>query len=258
MNTDAGNRRTYWIVGASSGIGLEIAQLLASERHFVIASARSEEKLEALQRRYPTNVAVVPLDVSDRFSIEEAEIKLRDVTDHIDTLIACAGTCEYDDHLKFPREMYESITKVNYLGVVECVRMALPFLRESNNRPHISAIGSLSSVVPFPRAAAYGASKAAVDYFMQSLKIDLKVDGIDVTVIRPGFVDTPLTEKNDFDMPFIMASSDAAKCIVEKLDRRPMFLDFPSRLAFPLKLMRLVPSFWMRIVAPSMKKQEAI
>lgn len=258
MKSVSDNKRTFWLVGASSGIGLALARELAKQGNYVFVSARSVDKLQALRDVFPNNIEIIPLDLNNRQSIAEAEKTMRGHTDYLDTLIACAGTCEYDDHLQLPADMYERITRVNYLGVVESVRVALPLLRKSSNRPHICAVGSLSSVVPFPRAAAYGASKAAVDYFMQSLKIDLMKEMIDVSVIRPGFVDTPLTRRNDFDMPFIMPVEDAVLAILKRLDRRPMFLDFPGKLAIPLKIFSWMPSIWRSVIAPKMKKQEAL
>ncbi len=258
MGISGTDKRTFWVTGASSGIGLEVARMLAKERNYVFVSARSMHKLECLREAYPENIHVIPIDLRDTKSVDNAEKEINTHTDHLDTLIACAGTCEYDDGLNLPAELFAKITQVNYLGVVDAVRIALPLLRRSTNRPHIAAIGSLSSVIPFPRAAAYGASKAALDYFLQSLKIDLSPEKIDVTIIRPGFVDTPLTQRNDFEMPFMLSSKEAAQRIARSLLKRPLFYDFPARLAIPLKVMRCIPGVWMRMVAQKLKKTEAI
>ncbi len=250
------DKRIYWVTGASSGIGMELARALAKARNYVFVSARSEDKLQCLYEAYPENIGIIPLDVTVPESIAQAEHALSEHTDHIDTLIACAGTCEYDDDLALPTGLYERVTQTNYLGTVETIRIALPFLRKSQLSPHIAVVSSLSAVVPFPRAAAYGASKAALDYFLQSLQIDLKPENIDVTSIRPGFVDTPLTQRNDFDMPFMISSKEAAARIVRALPKRPMFFDFPRRLAIPLKIMRCFPSFWRNVVAQKIKKED--
>ncbi|MFL0800555.1 MAG: SDR family NAD(P)-dependent oxidoreductase [Agarilytica sp.] len=258
MGTLDTDKRTFWVTGASSGIGLEIARLLAKDRNYVFVSARSMNKLECLREAYPENIHVIPVDLQDAASVAHAEREINKHTDHLDSLIACAGTCEYDDGLRLSTALFSKITQVNYLGVVDAVRIALPLLRRSTNRPHIAAIGSLSSVIPFPRAAAYGASKAALDYFLQSLKIDLFPENIDVTIIRPGFVDTPLTQRNDFDMPFMLSSKDAAQKIIRGLHKRPLFYDFPAKLSIPLKIMRFMPGVWMRMAAQKFKKAEAI
>ncbi len=256
MNTMT--NKTVWITGASSGIGHDLARALAKARNFVYVSARSEKKLNALRDAYPQNIFVVPLDVGDLESFKEAEKQLKGHTDHIDCLIACAGTCEYDNDISLSSALFERITKINYLGVVETVRVALPLLRNSSNNPHIVGVSSLASVMPFPRAAAYGASKAALDYFLQSLKIDIQDQGIDITIVRPGFVDTPLTKRNDFDMPFLMSTDAAVKEILKAIDSRSMFADFPRKMSLPLKLMRLFPSLWMKSIAPKFRKTSLI
>lgn len=246
------------MTGASSGIGLEVARLLAKQRNYVFISARSEDKLESLREAFPENISVIPLDLSCSVSIAAAESRIKRHTDYIDTLIACAGVCEYDEGLHLSSSMFERITRINYLGVVETVRIALPLLRGSKNSPHIVGVGSLCSIVPFPRAAAYGASKAALDYFLQSLKVDLVDEKIDVSIVRPGFVDTPLTQKNDFDMVFLMSSKAAAERVVGSLSARKLFFDFPLKLAIPLKIMRFLSWFWINYIAKKFRRAEML
>lgn len=253
------SNKTIWITGASSGIGLDLVKLLANARNYIYISARSEDKLLALKAQFPDNIFVLPMDVGDSASILNADVTLRQHTDQLDMLISCVGMCEYDDVPTLQAAQYERLTRVNYLGTVETVRVALPLLRKSTNKPHIVAISSLAALVPFPRAAAYGASKAALEYFLQSLKVDIASDNISVSIVRPGFVDTPLTQKNDFDMPFLMPSDQAAKYIIKSVRRRKLFIDFPKKMSIPLKIMRFLPSFfWMRICAPKFRKPKVL
>ncbi|WP_158658092.1 SDR family NAD(P)-dependent oxidoreductase [Agarilytica rhodophyticola] len=253
------SNKTIWITGASSGIGFDLAKLLAKHRNYLYISARSEDKLLALKAQFPDNIFVLPIDVGDSASLAKAEEVLHQQTDQLDMLISCVGTCEYDDVPALQAEQYERLTRVNYLGTVETVRIALPLLRKSASHPHIVAISSLAALVPFPRAAAYGASKAALEYFLQSLKVDIASDNISISIVRPGFVDTPLTQQNDFDMPFLMPSDLAAKHIVKAITKRKMFIDFPKQMSIPLKIMRFLPSFfWMKICAPRFRKPEVL
>ncbi|MFT5811739.1 MAG: short-subunit dehydrogenase, partial [Rubritalea sp.] len=128
---------------------------------------------------------------------------------------------------------------------------ALPLLRSSHaSRPHIVAIASLVTSAPFPRSEAYGASKAALQYFFDSLRHDLVADNIDVTVVNPGFIDTPLTQKNNFDMPFLMDVDQAANRIIKNIASRPRVYSFPKRLQGLLLISKLLPRVWQKMVSP--------
>jgi len=118
-------------------------------------------------------------------------------------------------------------------------------------------VASQATAAPFPRAEAYGASKAALQYFFDSLRLDLASENIDVCVVNPGFVDTPLTRRNDFDMPFLMDADKAAGLIVDKLQSRPRQFSFPLRLSLLLGLARLLPSAWQKLVAPQRRYSSA-
>ena len=111
-------------------------------------------------------------------------------------------------------------------------------------------IGSQVTAAPFARAEAYGASKAALRYFCDSLRIDLAGEGMDVTLVNPGFVDTPLTRRNDFPMPFLMDVEMAAQRIVKNIESRPRAYSFPLRLSAMLFLSKLMPGAWQKMVAP--------
>lgn len=128
--------------------------------------------------------------------------------------------------------------------------MALPLLHKSPKRGHIVGIVSQVVSAPFAQAEAYGASKAALSYFLDSLRIDL-ADSIDVTSVYPGFVKTPLTDKNHFAMPFIMPADEAAARIVEHIEERPNHYIFPKRLHWMLKISKVFPGVWQKVVSAS-------
>ena len=156
-------------------------------------------------------------------------------------------------NVDFPEPDWPAIRRVmevNYFGTVNCLETALPLLRESKNeRPHIVVVASQVTNAPFPKAEAYGASKAALQYFCSSLRIDLAPENIDVTVVNPGFVDTPLTRQNDFDMPFLMDVDEATRRIIGNLGSRPRNYSFPKRLRALLFLSRLMPRIWQKMVS---------
>ncbi len=254
MSNKNNEKRTFWVTGASSGIGRELVRLLAMQRHFVFVSACSEDPLALLGDAYPENISLIPMDLTCPHSIEKAGAILKMHTDHLDTLITCAGVCEVDDDLRLSSDGFERVTRRNYLGSVDVIRVALPFLRQSENSPHIVGVGSLSSVVPLPGMAAYGASTAALDYCLQSLKIDLAHEKIDVSIVRPGFVGMTFAQENNFDQVLMTSSKNAAEKILHVLQCRRLFFDFPFRISFSLKIMRIFPSIWVNLIAPKFRR----
>ncbi len=242
-------REVIWVTGASSGLGRNLVLALAKQGHQVIASARDEKALQDLQALNP-NITAMPCDMVDESSLAALKSKMAKQFPAIDQIILNAGTCEY---LDFPEPDWLAIRRVmevNYFGTINCLKVALPLLRSSHaSRPHIVAIASLVTNAPFPRSEAYGASKAALQYFFDSLRHDLATDNIDVTVVNPGFIDTPLTRKNNFDMPFLMDVDQAANRIIKNIASRPRVYSFPKRLQGLLLISKLLPSVWQKMVS---------
>jgi short-subunit dehydrogenase len=242
--------KVIWITGASSGLGRSLALQLAGKGHRVIASARNQEELEKLAT-LNTNIVALPCDITDEKAMEALRPRIMEISPSLDQVIFNAGNCEY---LDFPDPDWSAVRRVmevNFFGTLNCVKLALPLLRKSNSdRPHVVAVVSQVTAAPFPRAEAYGASKAAMRYFFDSLRMDLAADDIDVTVVNPGFVDTPLTRKNDFPMPFLMQVDEAADRIVKNIEARPRHYSFPLRLSALLSLSKFLPGVWQKMVAP--------
>ncbi|WP_082859374.1 SDR family oxidoreductase [Microbulbifer sp. Q7] len=246
-------KKTIWITGASSGIGEALVRALVGEGHFVIISGRNREALLKVQQLNPKLIRVLSCDVGDDASMAEAGTALREITDQLDTVIAGAGTCEYDDGLTLDIESYRRVFDANFFGVVNTLREALPLLTNARS-PIFAAVGSLSSVVGFPRAEAYGASKAALQYFMDALRADTSQVPLRTVLIRPGFIDTPLTQENDFDMPFLMSPDEAAQRILAGLNGNKAVIDFPRRLSWPLRILGLLRPIWFGVCAPRMTR----
>ena len=243
-------RKTVWITGASSGLGRSLALQLAASGNRVIASARNEAELNKLAA-LDANIVPLVCDITDDKAIDVVRARLVEISAQLDQVILNAGNCEY---LDFPEPDWAAVRRVmevNFFGTVNCVKIALPLLRKSgNDRAHVVAVASQVTAAPFPRAEAYGASKAAMRYFFDSLRMDLAVEDIDVTVVNPGFVDTPLTRKNDFPMPFLMPVDEAATRIIKNIAARPRTYSFPLRLSALLLLSKLMPGLWQKMVAP--------
>lgn len=245
---------TIWITGASSGIGKSMALLLAERGNQVVVSARTKDALEELVA-LSDNITALPFDVSDRDQVEKVTAKLFDLFPYIDRVILNAGSCEYLDANNLDWDMMRRVMDVNYFGSINTIEAAMPLLRaKPGGGGHIIGVVSMAAFVPFSRAEAYGSSKAALQYFLDSLRVDISSTGIDITVVNPGFVKTPLTDKNDFNMPFLVPVDVAAKRIVRAIACRPMQYDFPFRLKFMLKTLGFFPGVWKSIIAPSLRQ----
>jgi NAD(P)-dependent dehydrogenase (short-subunit alcohol dehydrogenase family) len=248
MNNDSS--KVIWVTGASSGLGRSLALRLAGGGATVIASARNQQALDELATQH-RNIHPLAIDITDQAACDALPARMAEITPHLDQAILNAGACEY---LDFPDPDWEAarrVMEVNFFGTVNCVKCALPLLRKSHaNRAHLVVVASQVTAAPFPRAEAYGASKAALQYFFDSLRLDLAREDIDVSVVNPGFVDTPLTRRNDFAMPFLMDVEEAARRIASKLQARPRRYAFPLRLSLLLGISRILPGLWQKLVMP--------
>ncbi len=162
---------------------------------------------------------------------------------YADLVILCAGTCEYLDRGVVDAALVERVMNTNFLGPVNCLAALQPQLVAGNR---VVLVSSMAHWLPFPRAEAYGASKAALSWFADSLRLDWEPKGIAVTVISPGFVDTPLTRKNDFAMPGRVSVDEAVKAIRSGLAKGKMHIAFPTRFGFILRLLSRLPAFLQR------------
>lgn len=234
-----------WVTGASSGIGEALAKQLATAGHTVIATARNQDKLQQLQRTLGNNVVPLAADLLDTQHLDRLEKAINTQFTGIDRAIFCAGSCEYFDVDEPEWAQLTRLMEINFQTTVNSLRCCLSLLKSAPlGRGHLMIVGSQASRVPFPKTEGYGASKAALDYLAASLSVDLKHSGVDVTSIQPGFVDTPLTRRNTFPMPFLMSADEAASIIIEKMAHRPMRIRFPTRLNLALRAGELFPRLW--------------
>ncbi|MBV4456703.1 SDR family NAD(P)-dependent oxidoreductase [Pseudomonas sp. COR58] len=225
------NRRTlarrYWLTGASSGIGAALAEEILKTGAHVAVSARQTAPLKVLAQRYPGQVLVVPGDLTNSQTVREIGERIAEDWGSLDTVILNAGTCEYVDAHQFDASIVEHVVRTNLLATSYCIEAALPLLRKGT-APHLVGMASSVTYLPLPRAEAYGASKAGLRYLFESLRIDLADEGIEITVVSPGFVDTPLTAQNDFPMPLRWPADKAARHIFASLRERPLEIAFPA------------------------------
>jgi short-subunit dehydrogenase len=242
-----------WITGASSGIGRATAKQLALQGNKVIASGRNRQALADLALESDNIFPMICDLVTDqKDSIQNSLFAL---TERLDRIILSAGDCQYLDVEQSDWSCINHVMDINFHGSVRAIQAALPLLEKSDNG-HIVGISSMASLAPFTQAEAYGASKAALSYFLGALRIDLKAKNIDVTDIMPGFIDTPLTQKNDFSMPFLLSPEEASHRIIKAIERRKFTSIFPKPLYWLFKFISLIPGIWIGINSPKEKTPE--
>lgn len=238
------DQQVIWLSGASSGIGLALAKALRQAGAIVIASARNKEALSQLASEFAYGVVAMPCDVTSTEQCQQTAQKIEQIIGRLDTVILNAGTCEYVDFPNFDPELFKRVFNTNVFGAVNQLHAAMPLLQKST-APYVVGVSSSASFLPFPRAEAYGSSKAAMDYLLASLRVDLTQHGFDVTTVSPGFVKTPLTDKNDFPMPMAISAPQAAQAIVKGMQKRHPQVHFPKRFTAVLKALGNLPTSWV-------------
>ncbi|MDO9420438.1 MAG: SDR family NAD(P)-dependent oxidoreductase [Herminiimonas sp.] len=243
--TDWHNKRV-WIVGASTGIGAETARMLLDKGACVALSARRTEMLNEIANGNP-NALVAAMDVTDHATVLAARDAILQQWDGFDLILLVAGSYQEMRADSFDLAIANQMIDLNLRGVLNCLDTVLPNLIAQGK----GGIGIVASVVGFsglPKALIYGPTKAALINLCESLYLDLHPRGIAVHLITPGFVDTPLTQKNDFPMPALMSGTDAAQALVHGLERGQFHIHFPRRFTNFLRLLRLLPYrmyFWL-------------
>lgn len=238
--------RRIWITGASSGIGEALAIECAQQGATLVLSGRSAERLDNVKQACgEAKVMVCAFDVTSRDETQQVADRIEKELGGLDTVVLNAGTCEYVDLPPFDADLVMRVMNINFNGFVYGVEAALPLLRKGN-KPHLVGMSSTVAYLGLPRAEAYGASKAAIRYFLQALSVDLIPQGIDVTILCPGFVKTPLTDLNDFPMPMRLSVERAARIIRRGIERRKSEVSFPFMFALSLRFMAILPNFIKR------------
>lgn len=236
--------KRVWVVGASSGIGLALSKMLDQRGRTLFVSARNEEALSRLVVNSRSKMISLPMDMTNEFAVGSCVHNIDERDGALDMLIVNAGTCEYIDGLDINMDLTRRVMETNFFGALSVINRALPLLlrsAESGVRAKLVIMSSSVTYQPLPRAHAYGASKAALRYFSDCLKVDLDRLGVDVHIVSPGFVKTPLTDVNDFPMPFLLQPEAAAERIVKGLERNVYDIHFPKRFTLALKTLAALP-----------------
>ena len=232
--------KVAWITGGGTGIGAAYAKILADEGWQVAISGRRTAPLQETASSGGGHIHVYPLDVTDLAATRDTVKSIASDLGAIDLAVLNAGVYKAFKASNYSAETVRHTFEINFMGVVHGIDAVLPAMKKHKSG-HIAAVASVAGYRGLPLAADYGASKSAVIYHMESLKMDLDRMGIQTSVVCPGFVETPLTDENKFDMPFIMKVDDAARAMHKGISRGDFEIVFPKKLAYPLKLLQKLP-----------------
>lgn len=233
-----------WITGASSGIGRAVALRMSRDGWQVVASARRLAVLQSLAAEpgIPGGAIIpVPVDVTDRSSVAAAIAAIEAVHGPIDTAVLSAGTFKPMRAATFSATVVRELLELNTLGTANCLEALLPSMLERRGG-RIVAVASMAGYRGMPTSAAYGASKAAVIHMVEALIPELSGTGVILQVANPGFIRTPLTDLNDFPMPFLMEVTDAADALVRGMRTDRFEIAFPRSLMVVMKVARMLPA----------------
>jgi NADP-dependent 3-hydroxy acid dehydrogenase YdfG len=251
------NKKVVWLTGASSGIGLALAKQLISAKCNLIVTSRNEDKLNQLFSDY-SNVLVAAGDVTLQQTNDNIVETIIARYGRLDCVILNAGNAEYVDIKNFSTDVFKRMMDINYLSMIKGIEVALPHLRQSS-APYLVGMSSSAAWHGLPQGQAYSASKAAIRNLFQGLKIQLSPENIDVSWICPGFVETPLTDKNTFPMPARITAQKAGEVLYKKLCKQTAEIHFPKRFTFVLKFISMLPAAWAaRLLQTTIPKDEVV
>ena len=233
------NQKKIWITGASSGIGKALTEKFAAEGWKVAASARRKEILDKMSEH--ENIFSFPLDVTDQDQIKNSFEKIIKDFNGLNLCVFSSGT--YDPKLEQEINIKQNkfVMETNFFGVLHCINTVENYFK-SKRDGHISIVSSIAAYRGLPNSSGYGPSKAALTNLTESLYFDFKKHNVRISLISPGFIKTPLTDKNDFPMPFIKSPEFAAEKMFKGLTKGKSFeIHFPKALTILLKILRILP-----------------
>ena len=235
------NKKTIWITGGSTGIGKALAIKFASKGWNVAVSARREELLNELSDQYE-NISAFPLDVTDKKKCAEVFDQIKKKYEDIDICFFSTGTWNPKKEKEIDVEQIEEVFKINFFGTVNTIKAVEQYFRD-RKKGTITIVSSIAGYRGLPNSTGYGPSKSALNNLAESLYFDFKRFGVRVCLVSPGFIKTPMTDKNDFKMPFIKTTDYAANKIYDGLINKNVFeIHFPKSLTIILKILSFLPS----------------
>ena len=236
------NQKKIWITGASSGIGKALTIKFANEGWCVAASARRENLLIDLSKNN-SNIHSFPLDVNNEPRVKKTFQNIIEKFNSLDLCVFCTGVHDPDSEKKLNIKKIREIMETNFFGTLNCVMTVYAYFVEKKGG-HISIVSSVAGYRGLPAAAGYCASKSALISLAETLHFDLKRHNVRVSLVNPGFIKTPMTDKNKFPMPMIKSPEFAAKKMFIGLTKKNAFeIHFPLTFTMIMKLLKIMPNW---------------
>jgi short-subunit dehydrogenase len=237
--------KRYWLVGASHGLGAALAHKLSRSGAEVVLSARSEDKLKKLVEELPGKASYQTIDVSDNDSV----IAAREAVGDVDGVVYLAGVYWPFGAKEWNADQANAMADVNFTGLMRVMGQVVPGMVD-RDRGHIVITSSLTGFRGLPNSIGYTASKAATMSLAECMHADLRKTGVDVQVINPGFIRTQLTDKNDFKMPFLMETDEAAQHVIDHMRTDEFKKNFPYMFSLLFRFSQFLPDWlYYRIFA---------
>lgn len=234
-------KKVVWITGGGTGIGSELAKILVKNDWLVVISGRRIGKLEQIKRFDSNNIFSFKLDISSEKECKEVAKKILFKFKKLDLLILNAAAYNPGSLNLNNLTSIKNILNINIMGQINCISSIIQNMKKKKEG-HIVFISSPAGFRGLPNAGIYGVSKSALTFLSELMYLEFQRFNIKVQVVHPGFIKTPMTEKNNFPMPFLMSPKKAAFNIYKKLSTSDFEIAFPKKLIFPMKLLSILPN----------------
>jgi len=250
------SNKVIWITGASTGIGKAIAIKFSKNGWNVAISARRLELLEEISKQNQ-NVFSFPLDVTNKDDCHKVFTEIKNKLGKIDLCVFSTGTWDPKKEKEIDVEQIENVMKVNFFGTLNSIKSVEKYFKDLG-KGHNSIVSSIAGYRGLPNSTGYGPSKSALNNLTESLYFDFKRYGVRVSLISPGFIKTPMTDKNDFKMPFLKTTEYAADKIYDGLVNSNAFeIHFPKQLTLVLKFLKILPNWlYLKLLSKLTKYQK--
>ena len=248
--------KVIWITGASTGIGKSLAIKFSKNGWKVAISARRAEILNDISRQNE-NIFPFALDVTNREDCKKVFLEIKNKLQNIDICVFSTGTWDPKKEKEIDVDQIENVMKVNFFGTLNSIKSVEKYFKDLG-KGHISIVSSIAGYRGLPNSTGYGPSKSALNNLTESLYFDFKKYGVRISLISPGFIKTPMTDKNDFKMPFLKTSDYAADKIYDGLVNTNVFeIHFPKQLTLTLKFLKILPNWlYLKLVGKLTKYQK--